>query len=62
MAYFDHNATAPIAGVARRAWVEAQDEAWHNPAAAYRAGARVRALLECERERLAALLGAGLTG
>lgn len=56
MAYFDHNATAPLAGVARAAWLQAQDEAWQNPSSGYRAGARVRALLERERGRLAQLL------
>lgn len=56
MAYFDHNATAPLAGVARAAWLQAQDEAWQNPSSGYRAGARVRALLERERGRLAQTL------
>ncbi len=58
MAYFDHNATAPLSAVARDAWLTAQSEAWHNPGAGYRAAAKVRASLELERERIAALLGA----
>ena len=56
MAYFDHNATAPLSAVARASWLQAQDEAWQNPASGYRAGARVKALLERERARLAQML------
>lgn len=58
MAYFDHNATAPLTAVARSAWLTAQEQAWHNPGGGYRAAARVRALLDRETERLGALLGA----
>ncbi len=58
MAYFDHNATAPLAAAARQAWIAAQDDAWQNPAGAYRSAARVRALVDRERARLAAMLGA----
>ena len=55
--YFDHNATAPIAPVARAAWLQAQDEAWQNPSSPYRAAARVRNRLDAAREKLAILVG-----
>lgn len=61
MAYFDHNATTPLAAAAREAWLVAQDGAWQNAGGAYRAAARVRALLDGERERIANLLGANPT-
>ena len=57
MEYFDHNATSPLIPAARDAMHEAQENAWHNPASPYRAGARVHALLEQAREDLAAYLG-----
>jgi cysteine desulfurase len=56
--YFDHNATAPLAPVARAAWLRAQDEAWQNPASPYRDAARVRLRLEAARKTLGELLGA----
>jgi cysteine desulfurase len=56
MAYFDHNATAPLTAAARAAWLQAQDDAWQNPASGYRSAARVKALMDRERERLAQLL------
>jgi len=59
MPYFDHNATTPLSAAARAAWLQAQEEAWQNPASPHRAGARVKALLERERGRLAELLGGG---
>ena len=55
--YFDHNATTPLSPVAREAWLRASDEAWQNPSSPYRNAARVRALLEQSRDRLAQLLG-----
>lgn len=58
MPYFDHNATTPLSPAAREAWLRASEEAWHNPSSPYRAAARVRALLEQARERLAQFLGA----
>ena len=58
MAYFDHNATTPLAPAAREAWLAAQHRDWHNPGGAYRAAARVRALLDREREAVAGLLDA----
>ncbi len=57
MPYFDHNATTPLAPIAREAWLRAQDEAWHNPSSPTRAAARVRIRLDAARERLAILLG-----
>jgi len=56
MPYFDHNATTPLSAPARAAWLRAQDDAWQNPASPHRAGARVKALFERERSRLAEIL------
>ncbi len=56
MPYFDHNATTPLASVARTAWLQAADEAWHNASSPYRAAARVRLRLDAARETLAGLL------
>ena len=55
--YFDHNATTPLAPVAREAWLKAQDEAWQNPSSPYRAAAQVKIRLEATREKLAILVG-----
>lgn len=57
MAYFDHNATTPLAPAAREAWLRASDEFWHNPSSPYRAAARARLRLESARTTLAGLLG-----
>lgn len=57
MPYFDHNATAPLAGAARDAWLRAQEEAWFNPASPHRGAARVRVRLDAARARLAEFLG-----
>ncbi|MCS6243324.1 MAG: aminotransferase class V-fold PLP-dependent enzyme [Opitutus sp.] len=57
MPYFDHNATTPLATVAREIWLRAQDEAWQNPSSPYRAGAQVKIRLEAAREKFAILLG-----
>ena len=57
MPYFDHNATAPLATVARDTWLRAQDEAWQNPSSPYRAGAQVKIRLDAAREKFAILLG-----
>lgn len=56
MPYFDHNATTPLAPVAREAWLRATEEAWQNPSSPYRAAARVRLRLDAAREKLAVLL------
>ncbi len=57
MPYFDHNATTPLAPVAREAWLKAQEEAWQNPSSAYRAAAQVKIRLDAVRENLAILMG-----
>lgn len=57
MPYFDHNATTPLAPVARAAWLKAADDLWHNPSSPTRAGARARLHLETCREKLALVLG-----
>src|SRR3954471_2659041 len=57
MPYFDHNATTPLAPVARDTWLRAQDEAWQNPSSPYRSAAQVKIRLEAAREKFAILLG-----
>ena len=57
MPYFDHNATTPLAAVARETWLRAQDEAWQNASSPYRAAAQVKIRLEAAREKFAILLG-----
>ncbi len=57
MPYFDHNATTPLAPVAREAWLRAQDEAWQNPSSPYRKAAQVKIRLDTVREKFAILLG-----
>jgi hypothetical protein len=57
MPYFDHNATTPLATVARETWLRAQDEAWQNPSSPYRAAAHVKIRLDAAREKFAILLG-----
>jgi cysteine desulfurase len=57
MPYFDHNATTPLAAVARDAWLRAQDEAWQNPSSPYRTAAQVKIRLDAAREKFAILLG-----
>ncbi len=57
MPFFDHNATTPLATVARDTWLRAQDEAWQNPSSAYRAGTQVKIRLDAAREKFAILLG-----
>ena len=56
MAYFDNNATTCPCAAAVAAHSAALDEDWRNPSAPSRAAARVRALLENAREKLAACL------
>jgi cysteine desulfurase len=57
MPYFDHNATTPLAAVARETWLRAQDEAWQNPSSPYRTAAQVKIRLDAAREKFAILLG-----
>ncbi|MEM0896525.1 MAG: aminotransferase class V-fold PLP-dependent enzyme [Verrucomicrobiota bacterium] len=56
MPYFDHNATTPLSGVAREAWLETQDKCWQNPSSLYRGAAMAHQVLEDARERVADLL------
>lgn len=58
MPYFDYNATAPLAPVARETWLRLSDEAWHNPSSPTRDGARARLRLDAARQRLGEFLGA----
>ena len=53
--YFDYNATTPMSGAARAAWIEANDEYWQNPSSLYREAGRARMVLEEWREELADL-------
>lgn len=57
MPYFDHNATTPLAPVAREVWLRAQDEAWQNPSSPYRAAVQVKIRLDAARDKFAILLG-----
>jgi len=57
MLYFDHNATTPLLGAARDAWLEAAERLPGNPSSQHRLGARADAALQSARERLASLLG-----
>jgi cysteine desulfurase len=51
--YFDHNATTPMSGAARAAWLEASDRHWHNPSGLYREAGEARRVLEDWRAVLA---------
>jgi cysteine desulfurase len=57
MLYFDHNATAPLLGEAREAWVDASERFVANPSSPHRLGARADAALQAAREELAGCLG-----
>lgn len=57
MAYFDHNATAPILPQAEAAWLAAARDHFANPSSPHQAGARARAELDRCREGLAQTLG-----
>jgi len=57
MPYFDHNATTPLAPVAREAWLQASDELWQNPASPYRGSARAKIRLDAVRAQLAEFIG-----
>ncbi len=56
-AYLDYNATAPLLPAARAAWLEAQEQAWGNPASAHGQGQQARHHLDQARARIALLLG-----
>jgi cysteine desulfurase len=57
MPYFDHNATSPLAAVAREAWLRGHEENWHHPSGLTRASARARLRLDSYAEALAILVG-----
>jgi cysteine desulfurase len=57
MTYFDHNATAPLHDVARRAWLEGAEKFIANPSSPHRLGGRADSALEDARSRLAAMIG-----
>lgn len=56
-AYFDHNATTPLAAAAQEAWLKASRDHWHNASSLYREAGFTAQKLDAARERLAALLG-----
>jgi cysteine desulfurase len=58
MPYFDHNATTPLAPLAREVWLRANDENWQNPSSLYRDAAKARIRMDHARARLAEYLGA----
>lgn len=51
--YFDANATAPLAAVAREAWLSAQEHLWANPSGPTAVSARARNFLREQREAVA---------
>jgi cysteine desulfurase len=55
--YFDHNATTPLCGAARDAWLATSDRFWHNPSSLYPPAGAAKRRLEDAREALADLLG-----
>ena len=57
MHYFDHNATTPLAPVAREVWLRAQDRLWQNPSSLYGTAARVKLQLDAARAKFAQLVG-----
>ena len=56
MIYFDHNATSPLCGVARDAWLAACERYLGNPASPHRLGSRAEAALESARQSAAEFL------
>lgn len=56
MIYFDHNATSPLCGVARDAWLTASEQYPANPASPHRLGSRADAALESARQTTAEFL------
>src|SRR4051812_40638001 len=59
MHYFDHNATSPLCGAARDAWLAATEEYIGNPSSPHRIGNRAEVALDRAREKLAVRLGCG---
>ena len=62
MLYFDHNATHPISGTAKRVWLEAVEKFPANPSSPHRLGQRAEAALQDARERLAGILACSADG
>ena len=58
MAYFDNNATTPLAGTVFEAFQTALEKGWANPSSPYRQAARVRA----EISRSSGSVGGGVWG
>ncbi len=56
MIYLDHNATAPLSPVARKAWLDAHEHCWHNPSSPYRPASKARVRLEEARLTLAGMM------
>ncbi|MGZ8899306.1 MAG: cysteine desulfurase family protein [Limisphaerales bacterium] len=54
--YFDHNATSPLCGVSRDAWLTACDRFPANPASPHRLGSRADTALEAARQSAAEFL------
>lgn len=57
LAYFDHNATTPVAADVLAAMLPALTEACGNPSSIHRDGQRARQMVETARRQLAARLG-----
>ena len=55
--YFDHNATTPLCGAAKAAWISASEAHWLNPSSPYRSAAAVKVRYEAARESLARHFG-----
>ena len=62
MLYFDHNATHPISGTAKRVWLDAVEKFPANPSSPHRLGQRAEAALQDARERLAGILACSADG
>ena len=57
MIYFDHNATSPLAPVAKEAWLAATEKFSANPSSPHRLGSRAEVALSEARHEIAAHLG-----
>jgi cysteine desulfurase len=56
--YLDYNATAPLGAAARKAWLDACENCWHNPSSPYRPATKARVYLEDARAKIASLMNA----
>ncbi len=61
MRYLDHNATSPVCGSARQAWLEAVERWPGNPSSPHRMGGRAEHALDEARAEFAAILGCAPT-